>query len=120
MKDELNWDLADICLSHCEAVAEKLSDSHNLDTWRNPQSRQQSMQRESGQNPEGHTQNMWPRFYQGPHPEHGYEGRDGLNMLSSNPNPGFFMEASGFSAMSVGMADDTAIPELWQIPYLDA
>lgn len=34
MKNEANWDLADSCLGHCEAVVEKLGDSQNLDIWR--------------------------------------------------------------------------------------
>jgi hypothetical protein len=107
MKNEANWDLTDNCLGHCEALVDKLGDSHNLDTWRNPQSRQ-----EFNQNPEGHTQSMFTRFHQGVHPEHGDEG----GTSSSNPNSGLFVEATGFGAM----ADDTAFLELWQMPYLDA
>lgn len=42
MKNDVDWDLADICLGHCEAVIEKLSDCHYLDTWRrNPDRCQQ-------------------------------------------------------------------------------
>ncbi|KAL2824883.1 fungal-specific transcription factor domain-containing protein [Aspergillus cavernicola] len=34
MKNDANWDLSDICLGQCEAVVDRLCDTHYLEMWR--------------------------------------------------------------------------------------
>lgn len=128
-KDEANWDLADTCLNHCEAIVKKLSDRHNLATWRrNPPGNQHSGTGKSGGN-------IFPQRYN----QHG-QGQTGaafaqtsqesLNVESGiaggqdeiSPgfiNPNFFQEVTAFGSLAGGMADTSIFSDMVQIPYVE-
>ncbi|KUL86417.1 hypothetical protein ZTR_08159 [Talaromyces verruculosus] len=133
-KDETNWDLADTCLNHCEAVVENLGDRHNLATWRkNPPGNQKSGR---GGGESGGTffppsrKNHYPQgqqtgatFSNRSHessnldPEIVGGGRDGINQGVIDPM--FFQEVMAFGSIPGSMADNSVFSDMVQMPYLE-
>jgi hypothetical protein len=125
MKNDVDWDLADICLGHCEAVVEKLSDSHYLDTWRrNPHSDQQSFEGAFRVNLSAHLNGQksdeqmgstfTPRMNQGFNPEPGNEGSS-EGACASHTNPGYFQDSMALGPTPGTMVENPAFPDLWQM-----
>jgi hypothetical protein len=132
MKNDVNWDLADICLGHCEAVVDKLSDSDYLDTWRrNPHSNQQPFEGDfrgnlpahlndlNGQSTEAQDGSTFtPHMSQRLSPEPGNEGsREEASV--SYTNPGFFPDAMALGPRPGTMVENPVFPDLWQMLDLD-
>ncbi|CRG86446.1 putative transcriptional regulatory protein C777,02 [Talaromyces islandicus] len=119
MKNEVSWDLADICLGHCEAVVEKLSDSHCLETWRRiPHGGQQQQVEEDSASRNMPAQSS----HEGPS-----EQMDGIfEPLNQHVNePGaesaqtLFQDLMGYNSTPGTIIDNPMFPDLWQLPYLD-
>lgn len=128
-KNEVDWDLSDICLGHCEAVVEKLSDSHYLDTWRrNPHSGQQPFDEAlrgnvsahlNGQESDGQMESTFtPRMNQGFNPEPGNAGSS-EGACASHTSPGFFQDSMAPGHISGIMTENPAFPDLWQMLDLE-
>lgn len=131
-KDETNWDLADTCLNHCEAVVENLSDRHNLATWRkNPPGNQNSSRGDSGgdffpssrNNPHAQGQQTGATFSNRSHDSSTLDpgivggGRDGINQGVIDPI--FFQEVMAFGSIPGSMADNSVFSDMVQMPYLE-
>lgn len=127
-KDESNWDLADTCLNHCEAVVENLSDRHNLATWRkNPSGNQNSGRGgESGgnffrsRNNQGQTgaATFSHRSHDASNLDPGIVGgREGIN--PGGIDPIFFQEVMAFGSIPGSMADNSVFSDMVQMPYLE-
>ncbi|RDW64314.1 fungal specific transcription factor domain-containing protein [Aspergillus mulundensis] len=131
MKNEVNWDLADICLGQCEAVVDKLCDTEYLEMWR--------------KSPHPPSQNAPDRGHQ----NHGHNGASLAHLPARNAildaenqneitfqqqssthmagdsgndcfaDPGFLQTFMTFGSMPGMMAESPAFPDLWQMPYLD-
>ncbi|KAE8547654.1 hypothetical protein EYB25_009447 [Talaromyces marneffei] len=129
MKDEANWDLADTCLNHCEAVVENLSDRHNLATWRsNPPGNQNSSGGECGgkffarrnnQHSQGQAGAAFSHIsHNSPIPDPGIAGgREGVS--TGVINPAFLQDVMTFGSMPGTMADNTVFSDMVQMPYME-
>ncbi|KAL4993309.1 fungal-specific transcription factor domain-containing protein [Aspergillus recurvatus] len=136
MKNDVNWDLADICLGQCEAVVEKLCDTEYLEMWRkNPHPRSQGGQHPPDRIQPGHGINA-PSSHFAAHinalnPES--QGEIAIQQQASSTNqamagdsgndgmgdPSFLQTFMTFGSMPGLMAESPAFPDLWQMPYLD-
>ncbi|KAL4733329.1 fungal-specific transcription factor domain-containing protein [Aspergillus similis] len=134
MKNEVNWDLADICLGQCEAVVEKLCDTEYLEMWRkNPHPHSHGGQHALDRAQPGHGINA-PSFHFAAH-NHATnpEGQDEI-VIQQAPtyqataddigtdgigDPSFLQTFMTFGSMPGLMAESPAFPDLWQMPYLD-
>ncbi|KAL3462237.1 fungal-specific transcription factor domain-containing protein [Aspergillus heterothallicus] len=121
MKDELNWDLADICLGQCEAVVDRLCDTDNLDLWRkNPPGHATERQQHHGNNTSS-----------APFPTPGdtvpSEGQPDVPVQTAinygdagdHINPDDLQTFMTFGSMPGMMSDYPAFPDLWQMPNVD-
>ncbi|KAL2864060.1 Zn(II)2Cys6 transcription factor [Aspergillus lucknowensis] len=123
MKNDVDWDLGDICLGQCEAVVDRLYDTNNLDMWRkNPHPGQYQSERLQGNNdsaapiptpaytvPESHAE---VSFRHTSHP------MSGNSSDIEQANPDFLQTFMTFGSMP-GIPDYPAFPDLWQMPYPD-
>ncbi|KAL6234327.1 hypothetical protein BDW75DRAFT_241228 [Aspergillus navahoensis] len=136
MKNDVNWDLADICLGQCEAVVEKLCDTEYLEMWRkNPHPFSQGGQNLPDRIQPGHGINA-PSFrftahsnalnpggqdeiviqQQAPPTNQAMAGDPGIDGIG---DPSFLQTFMTFGSMPGLMAESPAFPDLWQMPYLD-
>ncbi|KAL4802605.1 fungal-specific transcription factor domain-containing protein [Aspergillus unguis] len=138
MKNDVAWDLADICLGQCEAVVDRLFDGDNLELWRrNPNLHAQTHgNSQSGNQPEvhqGHNASR-PHFSmnsstitsEGQHQIQLPHSGNGLavDTSSEGPEAGFadpnFLQTFMMFGSMPGMAAETpSFPDLWQMPSLD-
>ncbi|KAL4901047.1 hypothetical protein BDW74DRAFT_187905 [Aspergillus multicolor] len=132
MKNEVNWDLADICLGQCEAVVEKLCDTEYLEMWRkNPHPHSQNAPERGHQN-DGHISGSETHLQAG-NAVLGAESQSEVTFQQQSPNhtmangpgndgvgdPGFLQTFMTFGSMPGMMVESPAFPDLWQMPYLD-
>ncbi|KAL3493915.1 fungal-specific transcription factor domain-containing protein [Aspergillus germanicus] len=123
MKDELNWDLADICLGQCEAVVDRLCDTNNLDMWRkNPPGQHASERGQHGNH------NTFAAPFPTPADTVPSEGHADVQLQATmnysdtadQINPDYLQTFMTFGSMP-GMASDyPAFPDLWQMPDVDS
>lgn len=114
MKNEVNWDLADICLDHCEAVVEKLSDSHYLETWRKiPHSGQQQQFEDDSS-----SRNMPAQTSHEGHSEQ-VDGMFVPLAQDVNESATLFQDLIACNSTPGTIIDNPMFPDLWQLPYLD-
>jgi hypothetical protein len=117
-KNEVNWDLADICLGHCEAVVEKLSDSHCLETWRriphggHAQSEEDFTSRDipAQSSHEGPSEQMGGIFV---------PLNQDVNEPGAENTQTLFQDLMGYNSTPGTMIDNPMFPDLWQLPYFD-
>lgn len=118
MKNEVNWDLADICLGHCEAVVEKLSDSHCLETWRRiPHGAQQQFEEANRNNIPAQSNHDGPS-------EQIDDGifvplNQGVNESGAESAQPLFQDLMGYNFTPGTMIENPMFPDLWQLPHLD-
>ncbi|KIA75865.1 Zn(II)2Cys6 transcription factor [Aspergillus ustus] len=132
-KDELNWDLADICLGQCEAVVDRLCDWNNLDTWRkNPPGQQQySSERQQQQGSSSNSSVPFPTPADTvPSESHAdvppplVQGALNYGQADSehHMNPDYLQTFMTFGSMPGGggmISDYVTFPDLWQMPNVD-
>ncbi len=132
-KDKFKWDLADICLTNCEAVVAKMSDGDYLDfRRRNPQAVRAEKGRTTG--PENKKQTTRVRVVN-PVSGQGLEGvgssfeppvidntaeqpvifncGEHLNTIFDGDNAGLYGDGIGM------MPDSPYFTDLWQMPHID-
>ncbi|KAL5334965.1 fungal-specific transcription factor domain-containing protein [Aspergillus crustosus] len=124
MKNDMDWDLADICLGQCEAVVDRLCDISYLEIWRkNPH---------AGQHPAGEVQPGNNTFSASNLPTRGdtmeSENHPGVafqhtnQTMSADPaldgigEPSFVQAFMTFGSIPGAMTDYPAFPDLWQMP----
>ncbi|KAL4783903.1 fungal-specific transcription factor domain-containing protein [Aspergillus varians] len=136
MKNDANWDLADICLGQCEAVVDRLCDTTYLEMWRKtPHTGQQhATDRISHGNNNTNNSNNNNTGAQFPananaldsttHPEVAFQHPPNQTM-GSDPavdgmgDPGFLQAFMTFGSMPGLAAESPGFPDLWQMPYMD-
>ncbi|KAL3444556.1 fungal-specific transcription factor domain-containing protein [Aspergillus insuetus] len=122
MKDELNWDLADICLGQCEAVVDRLCDTNNLDMWRkNPPGPRVSERVQQG----NHNASAAPfptpadTVPSDGHPEVQPQATMNYDQSADQINPDYLQTFMTFGSMPGMVSDYPAFPDLWQMPDVD-
>ncbi|KAJ0426726.1 fungal-specific transcription factor domain-containing protein [Aspergillus carlsbadensis] len=123
MKDELNWDLADICLGQCEAVVDRLCDTNNLDMWRKNPPGQQASERVQ----QGNQHNSSAAPFPTPadtvpserHPDVQLQATMNYGHAADQINPDYHQTFMTFGSMPGVVSDYLAFPDLWQMPDVD-
>ncbi|KAL4878218.1 fungal-specific transcription factor domain-containing protein [Aspergillus karnatakaensis] len=124
MKDDVNWDLGDICLGQCEAVVDRLCDINYLEIWRkNPHGGQHPMVEPyqgsnnlSGSHLPAHVTSVATEG----HPEvafqHSNHAIGGNPALDGMDDPAFVQAFMTFGSIPGVMTEYPAFPDLWQMP----
>ncbi|KAL4867829.1 hypothetical protein BDV12DRAFT_110927 [Aspergillus spectabilis] len=124
MKNDVNWDLADICLGQCEAVVDRLCDINYLEIWRkNPHAGQHATgEAQEGNNVSsaGHIPGHASTMDSEGHPEvvfqHTNQPMGGDPALDGMGDSGFVQTFMTFGSIPGVMTEYPAFPDLWQMP----